>query len=77
MDVFVPGLNMAFEYQGSQHYNETIGGFSPIETYSQRDHEKKILLKIENIFLIEIPYWWDNSPYSLPSFILSHFLKSL
>lgn len=68
LDVFIPELSLAFEYQGEQHYNN-IGFFSP---HMQRDIHKKALCKQHSITLIEVPYWWDKRKESLAASIRQH-----
>lgn len=43
LDIFVPSLNLAIEYQGEQHFLpiEAWGGESALEMTQQRDEEKK------------------------------------
>ena len=67
LDLFFPSLNIAFEYQGEQHYDDLIsGGFSPHENYLSRDIEK-VNLCSQYLKLVIIPYWWNQSLSSLPS----------
>ena len=68
LDVFIPSLSLAFEYQGKQHYQE-VGVFNPSRTYQQRDEEKRILCASNNIKLIEVPYWWNRTQESLREMI--------
>ena len=55
LDVFTPSLNIAFEYQGEQHYEEILMGFAPTEVHDLIDAEKKELCDRNNILLICIP----------------------
>ena len=72
LDLFIPSLNIAFEYQGEQHFDELISnGFSPLEVYQSNDHQKSELCKFYSIKLMIVPYWWDSSPSSLLSSISS------
>lgn len=71
-DVLIPSINFAFEYNGQQHYDDLPkSAFSPIEVYQHRDCKKLSGVSEIGITLIEVPYWWDNSPQSLQSMILS------
>lgn len=59
-DFFIPNYNVAIEYNGEQHYNEENifnkknKGF---ENQKKRDIKKRNFCEINNIKLLEIPYW--------------------
>jgi hypothetical protein len=72
LDIFLPDLNLAFEYQGEQHYRDMVqGSFSPIEVYELRDREKRALCAQKGVILVDVPYWWDMSVDSLKATVLS------
>ena len=65
LDGYCKELNLAFEYQGKQHY-EYVPHFhrnGEQDFYNQviRDMEKKELCKLYGIKLIEVPYKYDYS----------------
>jgi len=64
LDVFIPSRSLAFEYQGMQHFQD-VSLFAPTKTCQQRDEEKRLLCAINNIKLIEVPYWWNRTQDSL------------
>eukprot|EP01124_Arcella_intermedia_P012890 TRINITY_DN1928_c0_g1_i1.p1 TRINITY_DN1928_c0_g1~~TRINITY_DN1928_c0_g1_i1.p1 ORF type:complete len:246 (+),score=59.57 TRINITY_DN1928_c0_g1_i1:561-1298(+) len=72
LDLYVPRLKVAFEFQGQQHY-QSIPGFSDLEGRRNRDAEKKELCEINNILLVSIPYWWDNTLQGLRPFLPQSF----
>ena len=65
LDVFLPERNLAFEYQGQQHYEEFWQSNStmPIDDewkdISRRDGEKRLACKANKIRLIEVSYTWN------------------
>lgn len=71
-DIFLPGFNLAFEYQGEQHFDEIPGKFGKVDIYFRRDEKKSILAQRIGVLLVCVPYWWDNSPHSLAVFISNH-----
>ena len=73
-DIFIPEMNIAFEYQGEQHYSDFPFGFGYSESYFLRDQLKRKYAKENNIKLVIIPYWFDHSFFSLFSTMqsLSH-----
>ena len=77
-DLFIPSLNLAFEYQGEQHYQE-LYPFSPLEIYQDRDNSKLSFCDRLLIKLVIIPFWWDRSISSLfqsvHQSIYSHYCK--
>ena len=60
-DVFVCGVNVAFEYQGKQHFEpiNIFGGEENFKKQQERDKNKKKLSEKNNITLIYINYWED------------------
>ena len=73
LDVYLPTLNLAMEYQGEQHFDDIqSAGFSNVEMYQYRDRLKEKLVSSLNIHLISVPFWWDLSSSSLLSSISSH-----
>jgi len=64
LDVFVPSLNLAIEYQGEQHFFpvKIFGGPERFKENQRRDKEKRKACKKNGIILIEIDYdKWDGS----------------
>ena len=68
LDLYVPRLRLALEYQGPHHYEE-LSFFAPLEVVQARDREKEELCAAEGIRLLAIPYWWDGSLPSLAASI--------
>jgi hypothetical protein len=64
LDVYVPELELAFEYQGEPHYMEHFIYGDPKEL-QKRDEEKKKACQREGISLIWVPFWWDQRRSSL------------
>lgn len=60
-DVFVPSENIAFEYQGKQHFEpvEFFGGEENHKNQVERDKRKKKLSKENGVTLIYVNYWED------------------
>lgn len=58
-DVYVCGTNIAFEYQGKQHFEpvKLFGGESAFEKNKKRDEIKAKLSKENGVKLIYINYW--------------------
>eukprot|EP01114_Cavostelium_apophysatum_P020377 TRINITY_DN6808_c0_g1_i1.p2 TRINITY_DN6808_c0_g1~~TRINITY_DN6808_c0_g1_i1.p2 ORF type:complete len:307 (-),score=68.94 TRINITY_DN6808_c0_g1_i1:1254-2174(-) len=65
LDIFIPSIRLAFEYQGSQHYKQARMNFAPLEEQQARDRQKKAAFDAIGIRIVEIPYWWDFKQESL------------
>ena len=71
LDIFIPALQLAMEYQGQQHYDDTPGAFGAVDLFQIRDQMKEYLANQLSIKIIYIPYWWDQSLESLEKSIQS------
>lgn len=58
LDIFVPSLKLAFEYQGAQHVQQMYTG--NIDAQSARDEEKKRLCRLHGITLVCIHHQWSG-----------------
>ena len=70
IDVFIPELNMGFEYNGEHHYDDHPA-FGLIDLYIKRDIDKEFLCKKLGIPLIVVPYWFSRSENGLINFLTS------
>jgi len=69
LDVYIPSLNLALEYNGVQHYMNT-GYISPSNEHTkQRDVHKATECMKAGITLIAVPYWWNRKIGSLKATI--------
>lgn len=55
VDIFVPSLNLAVEYQGAQHYQPValFGGQEGFDATQARDNRKRHLLAVNKVVLVE------------------------
>lgn len=58
IDIFIPSINTAIEYQGQQHYEpiDYFGGEEKFADNKARDTRKQILCKNNGVILLEWPY---------------------
>jgi len=63
LDIFIPELSLAFEYNGEYHY-KLVKIFNSANV-QRRDERKRNICQHDGITLIVIPYWWDKTLESL------------
>ena len=66
LDIWMPEIGIAIEYQGEQHFHETnFGGnydvTQALESQKSRDQEKREACLEIGISLLEVPYTWENT----------------
>ena len=71
LDIFLPELDLAFEYQGEQHFMSFShwAGDDGLKNIQDRDAEKRAACGVNHITLIEVPYRWDGSEAELKKMI--------
>lgn len=75
LDVWLPEKNLAFEYQGEQHYHNmslAFGSSGDLVSYVARDFQKQAKCRKLGIELIVVPYWWDTTVDSLRAITHEH-----
>lgn len=77
LDLYIPSLDLAFEYQGLQHYFD-VHVFGETENQQHRDVEKAVLCASNCLRVVEVPFWWNESETSVELTIqrLSRYCKS-
>src|SRR5690606_18922411 len=68
LDLYVPSVRLAIEFQGQQHYELSYRGYEPQHQHL-RDEEKWTACRNSGITLVTVPYWWDFSESSFLSTI--------
>lgn len=76
-DIYIPGLDLAIEYQGQQHFNEIPQYFNYVDAYKASDQSKLMISSDHSISLFYVPYWWNLSASSLYVSIFPDFFQSL
>ena len=58
LDIYIPEMELAFEYQGQQHYHpvEAWGGKKGLEKVKERDKKKQLLCDDRKVELITVDY---------------------
>jgi hypothetical protein len=58
LDIFVPSLNLALEYQGQQHFHavDAWGGEKALKELQERDRRKALICKARGICLVAFHY---------------------
>lgn len=64
LDIYIPNKRIAFEYQGERHFFDLHVFGEMAVTYS-RDLNKVAFCCLNDITLVEVPFWWDHSLTSL------------
>lgn len=77
LDVYIPKLKLAFEYQGIQHFKpvDHWGGKKSLEQVRRRDSMKKSLCELNGIDLIYIYYYEEISKELLEEKINSKYIN--
>eukprot|EP00026_Physarum_polycephalum_P004881 Phypoly_transcript_04905.p1 GENE.Phypoly_transcript_04905~~Phypoly_transcript_04905.p1 ORF type:complete len:657 (+),score=93.00 Phypoly_transcript_04905:87-2057(+) len=65
VDVWVPSLQLCFEFQDIYHYSTIYYARSSLQVIQSRDDLKKHTLQKREETLIIVPYWWDGDKKSL------------
>lgn len=58
VDIYIPDINLAVEYQGQQHYEPValFGGEEGFKNTQVRDERKRLLIRANNVHLLEWRY---------------------
>ena len=77
LDIWVPELSLAFEYQGEQHFRPIThwGGKGSFLQLIRRDNEKIIACDKAGITLIHINFDWDKTKKTLLEIMESQEIK--
>eukprot|EP00026_Physarum_polycephalum_P022559 Phypoly_transcript_26734.p1 GENE.Phypoly_transcript_26734~~Phypoly_transcript_26734.p1 ORF type:complete len:115 (+),score=9.65 Phypoly_transcript_26734:90-434(+) len=60
LDVYLPELRLAFEYQDPHHYTSSWYSYTPTKSIQMRDNQKVSEMHQRGETLIVIPCWWEG-----------------
>jgi len=63
-DVYIPSLNIIFEYHGIHHYYDHYM-FGDVNSCKQKDKQRRVACIYQNITYLEVPYWWQRDKVDL------------
>jgi len=63
-DVYVPSLNLIFEYHGIQHYYDHYM-FGAVKFLHEKDRQRRVACIYHSITYFEVPYWWQHDKESI------------
>eukprot|EP00026_Physarum_polycephalum_P003804 Phypoly_transcript_03819.p1 GENE.Phypoly_transcript_03819~~Phypoly_transcript_03819.p1 ORF type:complete len:654 (+),score=64.41 Phypoly_transcript_03819:47-2008(+) len=69
LDIWIPSLNLAFEFQDSYHFTTAWYYNKPTDAIALRDNSKQTTARSQNIRLVVIPCWWQGDTESLEATI--------
>jgi len=75
LDIWIPELKLAFEYQGEQHFEAFHRGITQVtkgqslESQQKRDQEKRKACEKLGIRLIEIPFTWNATKECVENYL--------
>eukprot|EP00026_Physarum_polycephalum_P021620 Phypoly_transcript_24980.p1 GENE.Phypoly_transcript_24980~~Phypoly_transcript_24980.p1 ORF type:complete len:172 (+),score=27.54 Phypoly_transcript_24980:42-518(+) len=72
LDVWIPQLNIAFEFQDAYHYVPTWYNHISHEVVSKNDNVKRDIVQQKEITFVVVPCWWDGSTESLEATMHFH-----
>jgi len=58
-DVYIPALELVFEYNGVQHYQFHIL-FGDVHDLKERDNERSNACRLLGISIVEVPFSWKH-----------------
>eukprot|EP00026_Physarum_polycephalum_P000399 Phypoly_transcript_00400.p1 GENE.Phypoly_transcript_00400~~Phypoly_transcript_00400.p1 ORF type:complete len:1105 (+),score=129.94 Phypoly_transcript_00400:31-3345(+) len=61
IDIWVPNLNICFEFQDEYHYSTTWYSHVSLESVQQKDGLKQSSVSQKGFSLVRVPFWWDGS----------------
>ena len=69
IDIYIPEINLAVEYQGQQHYEPValFGGEEGFKNTRFRDERKRLLLEVNKVRLLE---WRYDAPITQEALLM-------
>lgn len=70
LDIYFEGASLAVEVQGDRHFYDIVA-FGEVHKQATVDALKAVVCGLQNITLVEVPYWWDESTETLRATVAS------